>query len=89
MTVKFRDPISAKACLLVRLGRVPLTSLTGLVQKMNGRYFAGRRIEASLFSGRQRFQRSGAGDDVEGEGEEGEKKRLDDFAQWLLTEGEE
>ncbi|KAG5715940.1 Splicing factor U2AF-associated protein 2 [Termitomyces sp. T112] len=73
MTVKFRDPISAKACLL----------------KMNGRYFAGRRIEASVFSGGQRFQRSGAGDDVEGEGEEGEEKRLEDFAQWLLTEGEE
>ncbi|KAG6880347.1 hypothetical protein C0992_011098 [Termitomyces sp. T32_za158] len=73
MTVKFRDPISAKACLL----------------RMNGRFFAGRRIEASLFSGRQRFQRSGAGGDVEGEGEEGEKKRLDDFAQWLLAEGEE
>ncbi|KAG6862264.1 hypothetical protein C0995_002195 [Termitomyces sp. Mi166 len=73
MTVKFRDPISAKACLL----------------KMNGRFFAGREIEASLFSGRQRFQRSGAGDDNEGEGEEGEKKRLDDFAQWLLTEGDD
>ncbi|RDB16776.1 Splicing factor U2AF-associated protein 2 [Hypsizygus marmoreus] len=72
MTVKFRDPISAKACLL----------------KMNGRFFAGRRIEASLFSGKQRFKRTGAGEDVGGEGDEAEKKRLDDFAQWLLTEGD-
>ncbi|KAG5653042.1 hypothetical protein H0H81_002559 [Sphagnurus paluster] len=72
MTVKFRDPISAQACLI----------------KMNGRFFAGRRIEASLFSGKQRFRRSGAGDDHEDDGADAEKKRLDDFAQWLLTEGD-
>jgi len=72
MTVKFRDPLSAQACVL----------------KMNGRYFAGRRIEATLFAGKQRFQRSGARDEIEGEGAEAEKKRLDDFAQWLLTEGD-
>ncbi|KAL0574955.1 hypothetical protein V5O48_007000 [Marasmius crinis-equi] len=72
MTVKFRDPISAQACVL----------------KMNGRFFAGRKIEASLYSGKQRFRRSGAGEEVEGEGDEAEKKRLDDFAQWLLTEGD-
>ncbi|KAG6810975.1 hypothetical protein H0H92_009558 [Tricholoma furcatifolium] len=70
MTVKFRDPISATACLL----------------KMDGRFFAGRRIEASLFSGKQRFKKSGTGGD--NGGEDGEAKRLDDFAQWLLTEGD-
>lgn len=53
---------------------------------MNGRFFAGRRIEASLYEGKQRFRRGGAGDDYEGGGDEGEKKRLDDFAQWLLNE---
>ncbi|KAG6842079.1 hypothetical protein C0991_002733 [Blastosporella zonata] len=73
MTVKFRDPISAKACLL----------------KMDGRFFAGRRIEATLFSGKQRFQRSGTGEDAEGDGVEGEKRRLDDFAQWLMAEGDD
>lgn len=72
MTVKFRDPLSAHACVL----------------KMNGRFFAGHRIEAELYSGKQRFKRSGAGEDVEGEGDEAEKKRLDDFASWLLTEGD-
>ncbi|KAJ3989117.1 hypothetical protein F5890DRAFT_1487944 [Lentinula detonsa] len=72
MTVKFRDPLSAAACVI----------------KMNGRFFDTRRIEASLYSGKQRFQRSGAADDIEGEGDEAEKKRLDDFAQWLLTEGD-
>lgn len=55
---------------------------------MNGRFFAGRRIEATLYSGKQRFKRSGTGDDVEGDGADAEKKRLDDFAQWLLTEGD-
>ncbi|TCD64161.1 hypothetical protein EIP91_004474 [Steccherinum ochraceum] len=72
MTVKFRDPISAQAC----------------VVKMNGRFFAGRRIEASLYAGKQRFKRGGAGDEFEGGGDEGEKKRLDDFATWLMTEGD-
>jgi HIV Tat-specific factor 1 len=72
MTVKFRDPISAQACVL----------------KMNGRFFDGRRIEAALYSGKQRFRRTGTGDETEGEGDEAEKKRLDDFAQWLLTEGD-
>ena len=66
---------------------------------MQGRYFDGRQIEASLYSGRQRFKRSGAhGDtynfdldaDAEGEGggEEAEKKRLDEFAKWLMSEGD-
>lgn len=57
-------------------------------QKMNGRFFSGRKIEATLYAGKQRFQRSGAGDAVEGNSDEAEKKRLDDFAQWLLTEGD-
>ena len=55
---------------------------------MNGRFFAGRRIEASLYAGKQRFKRSGAGEEFEGDGDEAEKKRLDDFAQWLMTEGD-
>lgn len=59
-----------------------------LLQKMDGRYFAGRKIEASLYAGKQRFRRSGAGDEYEGEGDEAEKRRLDDFANWLLTEGD-
>lgn len=55
---------------------------------MQGRFFAGRRVEAALFTGKQSFKRTGAGEDVEGEGDEAEKKRLDDFAQWLMKEGE-
>lgn len=57
---------------------------------MNGRFFAGRRVEAFLYTGKQRYQRSGGGEEAEGDGDgdEAEKKRLDNFAQWLLTEGE-
>ncbi|KAI0266763.1 hypothetical protein BC834DRAFT_823504 [Gloeopeniophorella convolvens] len=73
ITVKFRDPVSAQACIL----------------KMHGRFFAGRKIEASLWVGKQRYKRSGVAEDAdEGGGDEGEKKRLDAFAQWLLTEGD-
>ncbi|KAL5485032.1 hypothetical protein ACEPAI_7674 [Sanghuangporus weigelae] len=72
MTVKFKDPISAQACVL----------------KMQGRFFDGRRIEAFLYTGKQRYKRSGAHDDFEGEGDATEKKRLDDFANWLMQEGE-
>jgi HIV Tat-specific factor 1 len=88
MTVKFRDPVSAQACVIVCSSiSFRNTSLT-VSQKMDGRFFAGRRIEASLYSGKQRFHRSGAGEDFEGDGAEAEKRRLDDFAQWLLTEGD-
>lgn len=55
---------------------------------MNGRFFAGRRIEATLYAGKQRFKRSGTHDEAESEGDEDEKKRLDDFAQWLMSEGD-
>ncbi|KAJ7287541.1 hypothetical protein C8J57DRAFT_1284225 [Mycena rebaudengoi] len=72
MTVKFRDPLSAQACVL----------------KMNGRFFDGLRVEASLYNGKHRFRRSGTGEEVEGDSDEAEKKRLDNFAQWLLTEGD-
>ncbi|KAI9509404.1 hypothetical protein F5148DRAFT_759525 [Russula earlei] len=73
ITVKFRDPVAAQACVL----------------KMQGRFFSGRKIQASLWIGKQRFKRSGVADDLEEvEGDEGEKKRLDDFAHWLLTEGD-
>ncbi|KAF5321971.1 hypothetical protein D9619_001814 [Psilocybe cf. subviscida] len=70
MTVKFKDPISAQACIL----------------KMNGRYFDGRRISAELYTGKNRFKRSGFGDDIEGQGEDAERQRLDDFAKWLMEE---
>ena len=90
MTVKFRDPLSAQACVIVRslVMHPSLSNAERRDQKMNGRFFSGRRIEASLFVGKQRFKRSGAGDEITGDGDEAEKKRLDDFANWLMTEGD-
>ena len=56
---------------------------------MQGRFFAGRRVEAYLYAGQERFKRSKGGDeDILGNGADSERKRLDDFAQWLMDEGE-
>ncbi len=91
MTVKFKDPLSAQACVIVSAAfclSAERTSPSLLArQKMNGRFFAGRRIEASLYAGRQRFKRTGFSDTFGG-GEQDEKNRLDEFAQWLMAEGE-
>jgi HIV Tat-specific factor 1 len=62
-------------------------------QKMHNRFFDGRRVEASLYNGKNRFKRSGGGagqaaDDIEGDNDAAEKKRLDEFADWLMTEGD-
>jgi HIV Tat-specific factor 1 len=54
---------------------------------MNGRYFAGRRIEAYVFDGKERFKKSGPGQTHE-DGEAGETERLADFEKWLMAEGE-
>lgn len=59
---------------------------------MNGRFFSGRKIQAEFYDGRERYKRS-TGDmpasNAEGEeGEDAERKRLDDFAEWLMKEGE-
>ena len=58
------------------------------VQKMNGRYFAGRKIEAYLFDGEERFKKSGPSQTQEDGEEAGETERLADFEKWLMAEGE-
>ena len=92
MTVKSRDPISAQACVLVR---VPPSALGKEVilndecrAEMNGRYFAGRKIEASVFDGEERFKKSGAGQTQEDGEEAGENERLAGFDMWLMAEEE-
>ena len=55
-------------------------------QKMNGRYFDGRKIEAPLFDGEERFKKSGAGQTQEDGEEAGENERLADFEKWLMVE---
>ncbi|WFD36838.1 hypothetical protein MCUN1_003728 [Malassezia cuniculi] len=61
ISVKFADPLVARACL----------------KKMDGRFFAGRRIAAFLIDGRPRFRRSGRGDESE------EEQRTAAFGEWL------
>ncbi len=53
---------------------------------MQGRFFDGKKIEATLYSGRQRFRRSGVNDDYEDDVDASEKTRLDDFAKWLTED---
>ncbi|ODO01640.1 hypothetical protein I350_06464 [Cryptococcus amylolentus CBS 6273] len=74
MTIKFKDPISAQAC----------------INKMNNRYFDGRVIYAGLYNGKERFKKSGGRSyEDEDEDGEGEKGRLDNFAKWLVDGDEE
>jgi HIV Tat-specific factor 1 len=63
-----------------------------VTQKMNGRFFSGRKIQAGFYDGRERYRKSG-GDvpALNADGEEdddAERQRLDDFAAWLMKEGE-
>lgn len=55
---------------------------------MQGRFFDGHRVEASLYNGKQHYKKSGTTFETEGEGDAAEKKRLDEFANWLMTEGD-
>ncbi|KAF0462694.1 Splicing factor u2af-associated protein 2 [Gigaspora margarita] len=64
VSVKFKDPLSAEACVL----------------KMNGRFFAGRKIEAHIFDGKQKYQKTGS---KSNETEEEESIRLEKYAKWL------
>lgn len=54
---------------------------------MNGRFFDGRKVSATLYTGKERFKKTGCGNDLFGDEDETEKKRLDAFASWL--EGQE
>jgi len=56
---------------------------------MKGRFFAGRQVEASLFTGGERFQLNGVGEDPDDESTAKEgKKQLYDSAQWIMKEEE-
>ncbi|KAI8460542.1 hypothetical protein BY996DRAFT_2216789 [Phakopsora pachyrhizi] len=69
MTVKFKEPIAAQAC----------------VVKMNNRFFAGRQVKAFIYDGKCRYKKSTGTNFSEHEagGEEDEKKRLEAFAKFL------
>ena len=57
---------------------------------MQGRFFAGCRVEGHLCTGQQRFKRTkGEDDDMLEDRPDSERKHLDDFAEWLMNEGED
>ncbi|ORY26260.1 hypothetical protein BCR39DRAFT_541678 [Naematelia encephala] len=68
MTIKFKDAVSAQAC----------------VMKMNGRFFDGRQIFAGIYSGKERYRKSGGGG--LGDDDEEEQDRLEGFASWLVDD---
>lgn len=89
MTVKFKDAVSAQAAIIVSMHLIlQICIMLTPTQKMNGRFFDGQRVIAELYTGKQRFRRSGVGEDADGQTDAEEKARLDDFAQWLMDEGE-
>ncbi|KAJ3160447.1 hypothetical protein HDU86_000781 [Geranomyces michiganensis] len=63
MTIRFKEAESAELC----------------IRKMNGRFFAGRRIEAALFDGKTKYAQSKA----ETSTEEEENQRLEAYEKWL------
>ncbi|KAJ1727880.1 hypothetical protein LPJ61_004341 [Coemansia biformis] len=73
VAVKFGDELAAGAC----------------VKVMNGRFFAGRQVEASIYDGRTRFGAAKAGE-AHGGGAEAspdDERRMERYAQWLDSEG--
>lgn len=62
-SVKFGTEEAANAC----------------VELMNGRYFAGKRVEAEIYDGKTKYTTKATGEDAEKE----EAARLENFAKWL------
>lgn len=76
-SVRFAKPEEALACITV----------------MHGRHFGGLMVEATIATGKERFQKSDVKGDAtagffeEEDGEDAEeKKRLDEFGAWLESE---
>ncbi|TPX30517.1 hypothetical protein SmJEL517_g05936 [Synchytrium microbalum] len=66
LTVRFKEQEGADAC----------------VQKMNARFFAGRRVEAYLYDGKEKFAKS-----TGNETEEDQEERRKNYEQWLEAGG--
>ncbi|KAM0790370.1 hypothetical protein ACM66B_003252 [Microbotryomycetes sp. NB124-2] len=83
LTVRFKDELAAKACIV----------------KMNGRYFGGRQVRAFYLDTAQKYKKSGQGVDLVGTGfgdqgedereNEQEEERLRKYAEWLEKGGDE
>ena len=110
MTVRFKDELAAEACIAVStcvaafqfqastmMANASVNRPTAL-QKMNGRFFAGRTVSAYPMTGKNKFKKSGTelslegtglGDaDEDAESQAKEKERLEKYAEWLEKGGE-
>lgn len=84
VSVRFKDPTAAKACVSVsKNNKFMFAMLT--YQVMNGRSFGGRQVEAWVTDGSQKFKKSQSKviDDAE------EEERLEKFASWLESESKD
>lgn len=70
MSVRFKEEAPAAACLRL----------------MNGRHFAGMKIEAFYPDSRVKYRKSKKGGDVL-QDEEAEKERLEKYSQWIEQQG--
>ncbi|KAF9335531.1 hypothetical protein BG006_011302 [Podila minutissima] len=68
VSVRFKDKESALLC----------------VKLMNGRFFAGQRVEAGIYDGHTKYENTKSKEQIEEE----EKQRLDRYAKWLESEEE-
>jgi HIV Tat-specific factor 1 len=70
-SVRFSTPQAAAACIRV----------------MNGRHFAGQRVEAKIADGTERYKRTSEKKvDLDGDEDVEESRRLDQFGAWLEAE---
>lgn len=70
VSVRFANAASAKAC----------------VQVMDGRFFAGARVEAYIFDGTEKFKKTNIKKN-DAEEDAAEKERLEKFGDWLEASG--
>ncbi|KFH72077.1 hypothetical protein MVEG_02370 [Podila verticillata NRRL 6337] len=68
VSVRFKDKESALLC----------------IKLMNGRFFAGQRVEADIYDGHTKYESTKTKEQLEEE----EKQRLDRYAKWLESEEE-
>lgn len=93
MTVKFKDPLAARACVL-KFNSVLLPPFSPSLSKADvlhfksiDRFFAQREILAYLHDNKTKFKRSGHGVGVDEEDEEREETaRLEKFREYLEKE---
>ncbi|WEW55831.1 hypothetical protein PRK78_001264 [Emydomyces testavorans] len=93
VTVRFKDPEAALACVQVRIS----ATLVARVM-MHGRFFGGTQVEAYIADGRERFRKSnpkahdyeddGVGWEVDNDNDD-ESKRLEKFGSWIESEKSE